>query len=107
MKTRMIKLLGRLFLERKGAAAVEFAILIFPLAMLIFAIIEVSLMFFVASSLDASVKKISRMIRTGEALANSMTLTDFKAKICADMTLLFSCSDNLLVKVDVKSFGCD
>ena len=103
MKTRMIKLLGRLFLERKGAAAVEFAILIFPLAMLIFAIIEVSPMFFVASSLDASVKKISRMIRTGEALANSMTLTDFKAKICADMTLLFSCSDNLLVKVDVIS----
>ncbi|MGY5802403.1 TadE/TadG family type IV pilus assembly protein [Rhizobium hainanense] len=100
---RLPKFLSRLLADRKGAAAVEFALLILPLSLIIFAIIEVSLMFFVASSLDASVAKISRMIRTGEAASANMTLTDFKAKICADMFLAFSCSDNLLIKADVIS----
>ncbi|MFK0166342.1 TadE/TadG family type IV pilus assembly protein [Rhizobium sp. NPDC090279] len=100
---RSSRVLVGLITDRKGAAAVEFALLILPLSLIIFAIIEVSVMFFAASSLDASVKKISRMIRTGEAASANMTLTDFKAKICADMLLAFSCSDNLLVKVDVIS----
>ncbi|NTF45996.1 TadE/TadG family type IV pilus assembly protein [Rhizobium rhizogenes] len=103
MRPGSLKLLRHLSADRKGAAAVEFALLIFPLSLIIFAIIEVSVMFFAASSLDASVQKISRMIRTGEALSANMTLTDFKAKICADMTLTFSCSDNLLIRVDVIS----
>lgn len=97
------KPLRSLLSDRKGAAAVEFALLILPLSLMIFAIIEVSVMFFAASSLDASVQKMSRMIRTGEAASASMTLSDFKAKICADMALTFSCSDNLLIKVDVIS----
>ncbi|OCJ08501.1 pilus assembly protein TadG [Rhizobium sp. AC27/96] len=103
MHPRSLKLLRHLSADRKGAAAVEFALLIFPLSLIIFAIIEVSVMFFAASSLDASVQKISRMIRTGEAVSANMTLTDFKAKICADMTLTFSCSDSLLIRVDVIS----
>lgn len=89
------------FVNRDGAAAIEFALLALPLFMLIFAIIEVSLMFFVDASLDASVHKISRMIRTGEAASSKMTLAAFKAKICEDMLLSFECSDNLVVKVDV------
>ncbi len=103
MRPRSLRFLRHLSADRKGAAAVEFALLIFPLSLMIFAIIEVSVMFFAASSLDASVQKISRMIRTGEAVSANMTLTDFKAKICADMTLTFSCSDNLLIRVDVIS----
>lgn len=102
-KLQSPKFLCSLLSDRKGAAAVEFALLIFPLSMLIFAVIEVSIMFFAASSLDASVQKISRMIRTGEASSSNMSLTDFKAKICADMFLTFSCSSELLIKVDVIS----
>ncbi|MEF0941694.1 TadE/TadG family type IV pilus assembly protein [Rhizobium sp. BR 362] len=96
-------LLRRLLADRRGVAAIEFAILALPLFMFIFTIIEVSLMFFVDSALDASVQKISRMIRTGEAASSKITLADFKAQICTDMLLAFECSDNLLVKVDVLS----
>ncbi|ENN89732.1 putative transmembrane protein [Rhizobium freirei PRF 81] len=103
MRPRPTEPLRYLFTDRSGAAAVEFALLILPLSLMIFAIIEVSVMFFAASSLDASVQKMSRMIRTGEAAASNMTLTDFKVKICADMAFTFSCSDNLLIKVDVIS----
>lgn len=93
----------RLLADRKGVAAIEFALLALPLFMLIFAIIELSLMFFVNSALDASVQKISRMIRTGEVASSGITQAAFKAKICNDLLLSFSCSANLLVKVDVLS----
>ncbi|MBY5533841.1 pilus assembly protein [Rhizobium leguminosarum] len=95
----LLRLLG----DRKGVAAIEFAILALPLFIMIFGIIEVSLMFFVNSTLDASVHKISRMIRTGEVASSNITLADFKARICNDMLLSFSCSGGLLVKVIVLS----
>lgn len=102
-RLRMVHLLRGLSGDRKGVAAIEFALLILPLSMLIFGIIEISLMFFVESSLDASVQKISRMIRTGEVASSNVTLADFKTRICSEMLLAFGCADDLLVKVDVVS----
>ncbi|ARQ61845.1 MULTISPECIES: TadE/TadG family type IV pilus assembly protein [Rhizobium] len=93
----------RLLGDRKGVAAIEFAILALPLFIMIFGIIEVSLMFFVNSALDASVHKISRMIRTGEVASSKITLAGFKSRICDDMLLAFSCSSGLVVKVSVLS----
>lgn len=98
---KRVALMHRLLGDRKGVAAIEFAILALPLFIMIFGIIEVSLMFFVNSALDASVHKISRMIRTGEIASSKITLADFKARICNDMLLSFSCSSDLLVKVNV------
>ncbi|ARM92573.1 Flp pilus assembly Tad-like protein (plasmid) [Rhizobium sp. CIAT894] len=95
--------LRRLVGDHKGAAAIEFAILALPLFIILFGIIEVSLMFFVNSALDASVHKISRMIRTGEVASSKITLAGFKAKICDDMLLTFDCSSGLVVKVNVLS----
>jgi Flp pilus assembly protein TadG len=82
----------RLLANRDGVAAIEFAFLALPLFMLIF-----------DSSIDASVQKISRTIRTGEVASSKAPLAAFKAKICDDMLLLFDCSNSLLVKVDVIS----
>lgn len=93
----------RLLGDREGVAAIEFAILALPLFIMIFGIIEISLMFFVNSALDASVHKISRMIRTGEVASSNITLADFKARICNDMLLSFNCSNDLVVKVNVLS----
>ncbi|ANL44025.1 Flp pilus assembly Tad-like protein (plasmid) [Rhizobium phaseoli] len=93
----------RLLGDRQGVAAIEFAILALPLFIMLFGIIEVSLMFFVNSALDASVHKISRMIRTGEVASSKITLAGFKAKICDDMLLSFNCSSDLVVKVNVLS----
>ncbi|MDF0699208.1 pilus assembly protein [Rhizobium sp. MC63] len=95
--------LRRLLGDREGVAAIEFAILALPLFIMLFGIIEVSLMFFVNSALDASVHKISRMIRTGEVASSKITLASFKAKICDDMLLSFNCSSDLVVKVNVLS----
>ncbi|ARM16410.1 MULTISPECIES: TadE/TadG family type IV pilus assembly protein [Rhizobium] len=95
--------LRRLLGDRQGVAAIEFAILALPLFIMLFGIIEVSLMFFVNSALDASVHKISRMIRTGEVASSKITLAGFKAKICDDMLLSFNCSSDLVVKVNVLS----
>ncbi|SES46974.1 TadE/TadG family type IV pilus assembly protein [Rhizobium sp. NFR03] len=93
----------RFFNDRRGVAAIEFALVALPLFALIFGIIEVSLMFFVDASLDASLKKVSRSIRTGQVAASGAPLVAFKSKICGEMSLLFDCESNLLVRVVVIS----
>jgi Flp pilus assembly protein TadG len=103
IRARPFALFRRFLTDRKGVAAIEFALLALPLFMLIFAIIEISVMFLVNSAMDASVQKISRMIRTGEIASSRVSQADFKAKICNEMLLSFSCSGNLLVKVDILS----
>ena len=59
---------GRCFIDdRRGSAAVEFGILAIPFFLLVFAIIEVALQFFVAEILDTATSQAARLIRTGEA----------------------------------------
>ncbi|KQR71658.1 pilus assembly protein TadG [Rhizobium sp. Leaf384] len=103
MARRATRFIRRFFADRTGVAAIEFALVALPLFVILFGIIEVSLMFFVDASLDASVRKVSRTIRTGQVAAAAVSLGDFKSKICGEMSLLFNCTDNLLVRVAVVS----
>jgi Flp pilus assembly protein TadG len=89
--------------DRSGAAALEFALIALPLFALLFGIIEVSLMFFVDAGLDASVRKVSRSIRTGQLATSGAPMSAFKAQICGELSLLFACEKNLLVRVAVIS----
>ncbi|MEZ2126390.1 MULTISPECIES: TadE/TadG family type IV pilus assembly protein [unclassified Sinorhizobium] len=96
-----MSLLRRFAENRQGAAAIEFAILALPFFMVIFAIIEIAIMYFVNSALDEAVHKTARQVRVGTASANGWNLATFKAAVCGDLTYLFSCSDNLLVRATV------
>jgi Flp pilus assembly protein TadG len=92
----------RRFLERSdGAAATEFALLILPFAYLIFAILNVSLTYFVDTSLDAALHKAARKVRVGYADTNAWTISQFKADICASLLLSFKCSSSLVVRAVV------
>ena len=91
----------RLTRSTEGAAAVEFALLILPFCIVIFAIIEISLLFFVDSALDGALVKSARKVRVGYASTNSWTITSFKADVCANLSLSFSCSSGLKVVATV------
>lgn len=96
----------RLLDDRRGAVAMEFAIVSIPFFLLLFAIFEVALMFFVGQVLDTATVSASRLIRTGEAKAQSLTQSLFKDKICAGMVNLVDCETRLYVDVQsYSSFG--
>ncbi|MBS0251695.1 MAG: pilus assembly protein [Proteobacteria bacterium] len=68
--------------DERGATAVEFAIVLTPFLMFIFALIGCSLYFFVSNSLERGMDQTSRLIRTGEAVTDKMTVAQFKQAIC-------------------------
>lgn len=97
---------ARLLNDRRGAVALEFAIVSIPFFLLLFAIFEMALMFFVGQVLDTATVSASRLIRTGEAKAQSLSQDQFKAKICANMINLVDCNARLYVDVQsYSSFG--
>lgn len=110
---RLAHRLRRFSAASDGATAVEFAMVAFPFFLLIFAILEIAMVFMISTTLDASMTTAARTIRTGElqtgnaALATPKTPAqlagDFKTQICANLGWLQgSCSTNL--DVDVRTF---
>lgn len=95
--------LRKLLQRREGAAALEFALLILPFAILVFVIIEMSLMYFVDTTLDNALHQSARKIRVGYAATNHWTIDNFKSDVCNNMLLSFGCSSNLIVRVTVIS----
>lgn len=94
---------ARLAADRRGAVAIEFAIVSIPFFLLLFAILELALMFFVGQVLDTATVSASRLIRTGEAKAQALSQAQFKAQICAGMVNLVNCGSRLYV--DVQSYS--
>ncbi|WP_017932223.1 TadE/TadG family type IV pilus assembly protein [Robiginitomaculum antarcticum] len=65
-----------------GAVAVEFAIIALPFFALLFGIIELAIIFFLNSSLEASTFEAARDIRTGQFCGDE---DDFKTAVCQGM----------------------
>lgn len=92
----------RRFIEnRKGSAAIEFAILALPFMVLIFAILEIAIMFFIDSGLDSALHKAVRQVRVGTAKTNAWNLASFKTAVCSELSYSFSCSANLKVRATI------
>jgi Flp pilus assembly protein TadG len=91
---------------RRGAAAVEFALVSIPFFALLFGIIEVGLIYFVATTLEAATNDAARQIRTGQLQTQTGTVnaTTFKTLVCNDLSWLgSSCASNLFVQVQTYS----
>jgi Flp pilus assembly protein TadG len=98
---RRISLIGRkLRRDQNGATAVEFALLIGPLLVLLMGIMEVSMQYFVSAALDSAVQRTARLIRTGQAQAQNMSVADLREEMCANILNLFDCSSNSYLLVD-------
>jgi Flp pilus assembly protein TadG len=90
--------------NRRGSAVVEFA-LVAPLFFgLLFAIIEVALMFFASQVLETATQDAARTILTGQAQTGAYTQQTFKDDlVCPKVVALFDCKNGIYV--DVQSYS--
>lgn len=88
--------------DREGSAAVEFAMIAMPFFFIIFALIEVSVLFLMSTVLEHATTQASRNIRTGAAQSGNMDITQFRQDICDNLVGLMDCGANL--HIDVQSF---
>lgn len=85
--------------DRRGSVAIEFALVALPFFLFLFAIIEISLLFFVGQILDNAVNTVARQIRTGQAEAAALNEQEFKKLVCQGMLGLGDCGNNLYIDV--------
>lgn len=96
-----MRLLRSLSKDRKGSAAIEFAILALPFFVVIFAIAEIAIMYFVDSGLDAALHKAVRQVRVGVAKSGSWDAVKFKDVVCKELSYSFGCATKLKVRATV------
>ncbi|HWX61566.1 TadE/TadG family type IV pilus assembly protein [Bradyrhizobium sp.] len=99
------KLLRRFRNSRHGSAAVQFAIVAPLFFGLLFAIIEVAMMFFAGQYLETINQNLARLIMTGQAQQSSYSgPADFLNKnLCqSSAPVLFTCSN---LYIDVESYS--
>jgi Flp pilus assembly protein TadG len=100
--------------NRRGSAAVEFALVAPIFFGLLFAIIETAIMFFAGQVLETITQNSARVVLTGQAQSGSVTAcavsgvstpctqATFKSYVCAQIPALFDCNS---LQVDVSSYS--
>jgi Flp pilus assembly protein TadG len=99
MRSVPLRLFAR---DRRGATAVEFGLVAFPFLAVMFAIIEVCMVFFAGQILEKATQDASRKILTGQAQAANFDAVAFKNEVCSHLLIIFNCSN---VFIDVQNFA--
>ena len=86
--------------NRRGSAAVEFALVAPVFFALLFAIIETAIIFFAGQVLETGVQDTGRLVYTSQIA--TMTEADFKQDLCNRVAALFSCDS---VDIDLRSYA--
>ena len=93
--------------DKRGLAAVEFALIAVPFFFLIFGLLEVCVIFIMSSILEHAASEAARQIRTGQfqnsGLADSAMKASFKQDVCDELYGLMSCDSRL--KLDVQQYA--
>lgn len=74
-----------------------------PFFFTIFALIEVMVIFFLQTALEASVAEVSRLVRTGQAQNTAMTQAQYKTAICSRLGGMANCATRLFVTLESYS----
>jgi Flp pilus assembly protein TadG len=99
---------GAFIKDRKGATAVEFALIAAPFLAILAALIQTFLLFFAQSVLENAVRASARQIMTGQvqtvdaSQGQTAALAAFQQTVCNNANVLFSCG-GLMVDVEVAS----
>lgn len=89
--------------DKRGLAAVEFAMIAVPFFFLIFGLLEVCVIFIMSSVLEHGASEAARSIRTGQFQQAGFDQAQFKSDICAELFGLLSCDSKL--QLDVQTFS--
>ena len=87
--------------REEGVTAVEFALVAPVFLFLVFAILETSLMYVVATVMQGEVALATREIRTGQLQAGEDALGTFTENLCSNLSNVLDC-DNIII--DVRTF---
>ncbi|WFU71929.1 MULTISPECIES: TadE/TadG family type IV pilus assembly protein [unclassified Bradyrhizobium] len=113
----LLAALRRFRRNRRGSAAVEFALVAPIFFALLFAIIEVAIMFFAGQVLETVTQNSARVLLTGQAQSGTVTAcavsgvstpcsqATFKTFVCSQIPALFDCSKLSIDVVSAGSFG--
>lgn len=87
---------------RRGSAAVEFSLVVFPFFLLLFGLAEISMIGFAQTSLNNAVSQTARQIRTGQAQNGGMSAGQIETRLCAELNkfMMMDCAGNLFLDVD-------
>lgn len=86
--------------HREGATAVEFALVAGPFFLMMFAILELGLVFITDSVLENAMMESGRLIRTGQADDSTIDAAEFKEEFCSRMSIFESdCADRAHIDV--------
>ena len=94
-------LVRRFSRNRRGSAAVEFALIAPMFFALIFAIMETAMVFFAGQILETGTQDTARMLFTNQAQGNSWDQAAFNNDLCQRVQVLLDCTK---VYTDVKSY---
>jgi Flp pilus assembly protein TadG len=99
--------LDRFRRNRRGSAAVDFALVAPLFFCVLFAILEGAMLFFAGQVLENATQETARMILTREAQNTNMDEPTFKGKLCERIMVIFNCAGPNLsnLTVDVQSFA--
>ena len=93
---------GRFGRAESGIAALEFALIAGPFFFMLFAVLEVALVFVAATTLENATAEAAREIRTGRFQATGGGATEFRNEVCDRADFLLDCAR---VNVDVRTFN--
>jgi len=85
----------------EGSAAVEFGMIALPFCLMMFAVLELGMVFVIDSVLENATIETGRLVRTGRASAQGMTAATFKSTLCGKMSI-FSADCASRATVDVR-----
>ncbi len=97
------KILRRFRRNRRGSAAVEFALVAPVFFGLLFAIIELAMVFFASQVLETVTQDSARAIMTGQAQLANFTQAQFKNLVCSKVVAMFDCVNG--ISIDVQSYS--
>lgn len=98
-RTSLKNKIARFKKDKEGATAIEFALLALPFFALLFAILELAIIFFISSTLNFAVSEAGRQIRTGNY--QNCGKDSFKRLVCNNMLTVGDCQNRL--RIDVLS----
>jgi len=107
--------LDRFARNTRGAAALEFAMIALPLFTMIFAVMELALVFLISISVEDAASTMARQIRVGtitapgiavtSSTATAPDLTTFKQDLCNYILLVPSSMCTNQIQVDIRPFS--
>lgn len=96
-------ILRRFRRNSRGSAVVEFALVAPVFFAMLFAIIEIALVFYANQVLETITGDNARTIMTGQSQDAALTQAQFKTQVCSKVAALFDCVNG--ISIDVQNYN--